>query len=105
MGMCSHCNKMGHLASECPQKRREEREAAAQKRRQEREEREATRQKTYCYRVGKDHEVKRDDEGSVHSESTMASHGDMVCGFCGMKRTAPKSKKCKDRCQSCFRKF
>merc|ERR1711997_596104 len=76
------------------QKRRQEREdweAAAQKRRQEREEREATMQKTYCYRAGKDDEVKKDDEGSVHSESTMASHGDMVCGFCGMKRTAPKS--------------
>merc|ERR1719510_2105448 len=92
--LCSHCNRMGHLASDCPQKRRQEQEAA-KKRRQERE---AATQKR---RQEREAEVKVDDQMSVRSGSTVASDGDLVhkaqgpphCGFCGAKRTEPKSKK------------
>merc|ERR1711972_757532 len=103
-----------------------------EKRCQEREAREAAMPKPRCYRcnaeghlargqsrASKVLEVKVDDQTSVRSESTVASGGDLEnriqvppktqvptqCGFCGAKRTQPKSQKCTNRCQSCFRKF
>merc|ERR1712217_348589 len=120
------------MGSECPLKRRQEWEAAKEKRQQEQEARKAAMQKTRCHRcyaeghlardcpqASKFLEVRVDDQVSVRSESTVASGGDLEksvqvppktqvptqCGFCGAKRTEPKSKRCRDRCQSCFRPF
>jgi len=91
---CYQCNAFGHRAIDCPKKL----------------------QRTHC---GSDHRgsvrdavtPKKDaDEVSIASTSTVATKPDFlslqkVCGFCGIKQTAPKSNKCKDRCQTCFRAF
>jgi hypothetical protein len=114
--LCSHCNRLGHLAGDCVVKRRQERESACQQR-------EADMQKKrchYCNEVGhlaRQCPRRADDAVSVSSASTAATRTDVVekaqaplkCTFCGAKRTEQKAKKgvnmCRDRCQSCFRPF
>merc|ERR1712232_910978 len=84
----------GHIAGDCPQKTPSKVSTGAMKN---------------APNSSKKHVKEGDDAISVRSNSTTATQSDLRCSFCGAVRAVAKSKyrtnTCKDRCQSCFRKF
>merc|ERR1719512_52180 len=106
---CAHCNRPGHSMEACPKKAFEEREEK-KKASEERELRLAEQSARAEQRASPDNMDARSDRSSTASTAaTRADVAPQVCSFCGTARpevkTKPGRKACKDRCQTCFRKF
>ena len=119
---CFHCRCPGHLAKDCPEKSSSKSDAGAEAQKAPRQNCTSSGRSTRVRAQNSSSEskaasskgnVKDDDELSTRSSSTAATRSDLAatksCSFCGAPRVTPKHKygvkACKDRCQSCFRKF
>jgi len=109
---CYCCHGFGHLARDCPKKGVARSSPPSEVK--GKGEGKATGQGQGS---GISRGEKEDDQQSIQSNSTVATHTDHVsptpvmqkCSFCGTDRGAAKYKRghnaCKDRCQQCFRSF